>query len=95
MDQQNIIPWNKVEAFAEIYHHGIESEIFKKNKGLSTQAEIEARLPPIFKMLHSTLADILREHASEDIRKEEEEKDKTKIQMVLKVLQTIQSTLIT
>ena len=95
MAQQNIIPWNKLEKFAELYHHGIESEIYKKNEGLITQAEIESRLPPIFKKLHSTLADILREHASEDIRKEEEEIDKSKIRMVLKVMQTIQSTLIT
>jgi hypothetical protein len=76
MAQKNIIPWNKLEAFVELYHHGIESEIFKKNKGLCTQAEIEARLPKVFKMLHSTLGDILREHASEDIRKVEEEIDK-------------------
>jgi hypothetical protein len=68
MNKSIIIPWSKVEMFAEVYHHGIESEIFKKNKGINTQAEIEARLYPVFKMLHSTLTNILKEHASEDMR---------------------------
>ncbi len=54
--------------FVEEYRHGIESEIFKKNKGFDTQADIEARLPRVFKMLHSTLTSILKEHASEDMR---------------------------
>ena len=69
--------------------------MFNEREGLHTKAEVEAVLPVYFKKIHATVTAILKEHASEDFKKEEEEIEKNKIQMIIKVLSTIQTTLIT
>jgi hypothetical protein len=71
-----IIPWSKLEKFAELYKILIVPEIYKKTSEFEPQSVIEARLPLAFKTLHSSLTSILREHVSEDFRREEQEIDK-------------------
>jgi argonaute-like protein implicated in RNA metabolism and viral defense len=66
-----------------------------ENDGILTKAQIQPLLPAYFKKLHSTLTSILNDHVGEEKKKEEEELEKNKVYMIIKIMQTIQSTLVT
>ena len=86
------IPWKKLEAFVILYRNTVERLINYEEEGTLNKGEIEALLPDNFKNLHANLTTILKEHASVDEKREEEEIEKSKISMIISVLQTIQST---
>jgi hypothetical protein len=95
MQQSGIIPWTKFEGFVRLYRNTIEPQIFNEQEGILSKAQIEPLLPAYFKTLHSSLSTTIKEHCGEEIKKEEEEIEKCKIRMIIKVMSTIQTTLVT
>ncbi len=67
------IPLSKLKEFEELYHILIEPGT---NNYRDPKPVIESRLPEAFKILHSSITTILREHVPEHFRREEEEIDK-------------------
>jgi len=73
----------------------VEPQIFNEQEKFYTRAQIEPLLPVIFKRLYTSLSATLKEHVPEEMKEEEEKVEKSKIQIIIKVLQTIQTTLVT
>ena len=86
MQRQGIVPWSKLEAFVKLYDKTIQSLIDNEKDGIITKAQIEPLLPGYFKKLYSTLATFLSDHVGEEIKKEEEELEKNKVYMIIKVM---------
>ena len=91
MQRSGIIPWNQLEAFVRLYNNTIASQLLNEQEGILTKAQIEPLLPPFFKKLHSNLSTIVKDHLGEEVKKEEEELEKGKIRLIIKVMSTIKS----
>jgi len=91
MQRSGIIPWNQLEAFVRLYNNTIASQLMNEQEGILTKAQIEPLLPPFFKKLHSNLSTIVKDHLGEEVKKEEEELEKGKIRLIIKVMSTIKS----
>jgi hypothetical protein len=86
MQQQGIIPWTKLVDFVKIYTKTIQSQIENEQDGTLTKAQIEPLLPALFKKLHSTLTAILNDDMGEEIKREQEEIEKNKVHMIIKIM---------
>ena len=89
MHQQRIIPWTKLDAFVNLYNNTINCDMIKVQNGILTKAQIEPLLPAYFKCLHSNLSTIIKDHLGDEIKQEEEEIEKGKIRMIIKIMSTI------
>ena len=64
---------------------------YEKN-GVFSKSQIETLLPPILKKFYSTLTGILNEQHGVDLNiKNDDQMDKSKIQIIIKAMQAIQA----
>ena len=87
-----IVPWADLQAYLSLHQVAISTFVDLQKHNLMDVAGIEARLPNSFLQLHGSITKILKDN---DILPNEEEQKVDQLQLIVKTVMRLQSTLIT
>ena len=86
------VPWSQLEKYLSLQQITLVTFVDQHRHGLMEISEIEAKLPQSFLQLHEAITNILKEN---DILPNEEEHKVEELQLIVKTVMKLQSTLIT
>ena len=85
------VPWAQLEKYLGLHQIAIVTFVDQQKHNLMDVAEVEAKLPRSFLQLHEAITKILKDN---DILPNEEEQKVDQLQLIVKTVMKLQSTLI-
>ena len=86
------VPWTQLEKYLALHQLSLVTFVDQQKSDLIDIPEAEAKLPKSFLRLHEAITKILKEN---DILPNEEEQKVEELQLIVKTVMKLQSTLIT